>query len=234
MSLKNVVVFWDFDGTLAFREGMWGSALLDSLREVRPNSQVSKADLSPHLQTGFPWHEPDTPHLHLCRPDDWWSHMRSLLAGALVRAGVDESDAVVCTQIVRERFLCPSAWTLYDDAIPALEMLSELGGTNVILSNHVPELEWLVGELGLAQCVDGVLTSALTGYEKPHCRAFELGLQYAGNPVKAYMVGDNPVADVAGAEAVGIKGILVCRKEHAACAERIVSTLIDAARMIAT
>lgn len=79
----------------------------------------------------------------------------------------------------------------------------------MIVSNHVPELGDLVGRLGLADLIDGVLTSAVTGYEKPHPAMYGIALDLIGHPDRVWMIGDNPVADVAGAEAVGIPAILV-------------------------
>jgi putative hydrolase of the HAD superfamily len=54
-----------------------------------------------------------------------------------------------------------------------------------------------------------VLNSAVTGFEKPHPRAFALALASAGQPAVAWMIGDNPVADVGGAVATGLGAILV-------------------------
>lgn len=66
--------------------------------------------------------------------------------------------------------------------------------------------------MGLAELVDVVHTSATTGYEKPHPEAFRHALCANGNPDEVWMVGDNPTADVAGAEAAGIRAILVRTK----------------------
>jgi FMN phosphatase YigB (HAD superfamily) len=79
----------------------------------------------------------------------------------------------------------------------------------VIVSNHVPELPQLVDALGLGGLVDRVFSSALTGYEKPHPQAYLHALRECGRPAARWMVGNNPLADVAGAEAVGIPAILV-------------------------
>ncbi len=78
----------------------------------------------------------------------------------------------------------------------------------VIVSNHVPELPALVSQLGLANHVDAVLTSAEHGYEKPHPGAFRIALRAAGAPTSVWMVGDNPIADIAGAAQVGVPGVL--------------------------
>ncbi|MGH7576825.1 MAG: HAD-IA family hydrolase, partial [Longimicrobiales bacterium] len=47
------------------------------------------------------------------------------------------------------------------------------------------------------------------GYEKPNPRAFRHVLNAVGPSGPVWMIGDNPIADVAGAAAVGIPGILV-------------------------
>jgi putative hydrolase of the HAD superfamily len=84
-----------------------------------------------------------------------------------------------------------------------------------VLSNHVPELHGLIDGLGLAPHLDDVFSSGLTGYEKPHPEAFRMVLAACGNPTQAWMVGDNPHADVEGAEGVGLPAILVRVKGRA-------------------
>ncbi|HVS84245.1 MAG TPA: HAD hydrolase-like protein, partial [Gaiellaceae bacterium] len=39
--------------------------------------------------------------------------------------------------------------------------------------------------------------------------AFRLALRACGDPAEVWMVGDNPIADIEGAEAVGIRAIRV-------------------------
>jgi FMN phosphatase YigB (HAD superfamily) len=90
--------------------------------------------------------------------------------------------------------------------------LRVLGWRHAILSNHVPELPSMVSGLGLSHLIDVVFTSAATGYEKPNPRAFEIALEACGWPSESWMVGDNPIADIAGAEAFGIPAVLVGNK----------------------
>ena len=54
--------------------------------------------------------------------------------------------------------------------------------------------------------------SANIGYEKPRAEIFQYALEKTGNPEVCYMVGDNPISDVKGAQAVGMKTILVHKK----------------------
>ena len=67
-------------------------------------------------------------------------------------------------------------------------------------------------------------SASTTGFEKPHPEAFAAGRCAAGKAETIWMIGDNPTADVAGAEAVGIPAILA-RKESASV--RRAATLDD-------
>ncbi len=118
---------------------------------------------------------------------------------------------------------------MFDDTVPALARLSGSGWSHIVLSNHVPELVDLVDGLGLARHLEHVLTSARIGYEKPHPEAFRAALHACGNPRNVWMVGDNPLADVAGAEAVALPAILVRR---AGAATRRANGLADAVALI--
>lgn len=203
------VVLWDFDGTLAWREGMWSGCALDVLDEHAPGHGVPIERIRAALRGGFPWHAWEQAHPHLSEPESWWQSVERRIAAAFeeVLAGCDASRFA---RSLRERYLDVGvAWRLFEDTEPALRALSARGWRHVVLSNHVPELEDLVAGLGLAPHLDHVLTSARIGYEKPHPRAFRLALAAAGDPREAWMVGDNPHADVGGAESVGLPAILV-------------------------
>jgi putative hydrolase of the HAD superfamily len=98
----------------------------------------------------------------------------------------------------------------------------------VILSNHGPELPAIVEQLSIGPLIDRVFSSALTGFEKPHRRAFTAALAEVGNPQHVYMIGDNPTVDVEGAKQAGIPAILV----HASQGDP--ATLLDATKQILT
>lgn len=69
------------------------------------------------------------------------------------------------------------------------------------------------------------------GYDKPHPEIFRLGTRGLALP-DVVMVGDNPVADIAGARAAGIAGYLVRRPDddiaHYPDLHQLVAALIDA------
>jgi putative hydrolase of the HAD superfamily len=207
------VVFWDFDGTLARRPGMWSACLLECLAETGGrNPAIGRDDIRPFLQTGFPWHQHDRGHEHLADADAWWAELEVILEKALRSAGVAPVWALRSAQLVRHRYTAADKWVVLPDAEASLRAVVRAGLRNAILSNHVPELDRLVAQLGLADHVDTVFSSAVVGWEKPHPEFFQRAVQAMGRPVRTWMIGDNLMADIRGAEAVGIPAVLVHTK----------------------
>jgi FMN phosphatase YigB (HAD superfamily) len=63
--------------------------------------------------------------------------------------------------------------------------------------------------LGLSDVIDGCVSSHDAGWRKPHRAIYERALGMAGvRPGEAFMVGDDPIADVRGAQAFGLRAIL--------------------------
>jgi putative hydrolase of the HAD superfamily len=205
------VIVWDFDGTLAERPGMWRETMKDVLDWHEPGHGVTSELLRPFLQAGFPWDSPEVPHPELSEAASWWAHVELLLIQAYEGVGLGAERARALASLVRAHYVDKHRWRLFDDALPLLTALRELGWRHVILSNHVPELGELVAHLGLEPLVEATINSAVTGYEKPHPEAFALAREAAGGAAEIWMVGDNPRADIAGAEQAGIPAILIVR-----------------------
>ena len=67
-------------------------------------------------------------------------------------------------------------------------------------------------KLGISKYIDYLITSEETGSEKPHSIMFLLALnKLSASPESAIMVGDNTVADMEGANSVGLFSILIKR-----------------------
>ena len=202
------VIFWDFDGTLVLTP-KWSTSLVKALDILYPGHDVTREQIRAFLQEGFPWHTPEKYHPELSSSEAWWSLVRPVLAGAVhkVGYGIEESEKVA--KLAQEYILNPETYTPYDDALPVLQDLSEKGWRHYILSNNYPELPNVVSHQSFSDLITGCITSGLVGYEKPNPGIFEYAKDLAGRPEKVWMVGDNIVADVGGAEAVGIPAILV-------------------------
>jgi putative hydrolase of the HAD superfamily len=227
------LMIWDFDGTLAHRRGEtgWSILLAETLDAEEPGHGRSADVFRPSLRDGFPWHRPEVAHPELCQPEAWWSSVRPVLRRAYESAGYEPARALELAEAAQRLYVDPDVgWALFDDTLPALERLSQAGWTHAILSNHVPELRQLVAGLGLADVVAFVSCSAETGYEKPHARAYASVLDRL-HPAEVWMAGDNVVADVLGAEAVGIPAVLVRRPDPRA--SRYADSLAGVERFLA-
>jgi putative hydrolase of the HAD superfamily len=100
---------------------------------------------------------------------------------------------------------------LYDDVLPTLEALRELGLKIGLLSNSARDLDAFVAHHRLA--VDAVLTSGSHGKTKPHETIFRRMLELLEvAPEEAAMVGDTIEDDIEGARAVGMQALLVDRE----------------------
>ncbi len=206
-------MFWDFHGTLAEEPGGWPGTLAETLDRYSPGHGVDPEELRSFLRDGFPWHRPEKPHPELSNSDLWWERLEPVFAKAFESVGIEAAKGHELARKVRAVYVRPRRYRLFDDSLETLRSLRKHGWQHVIISNHVPELAEIVDAIGLEGEFQSVVNSAITGYEKPHRRAFEIALEVAGNPASAWMVGDNPLADVLGAESAGIPAILVRRED---------------------
>jgi putative hydrolase of the HAD superfamily len=206
-------LIWDFDGTLAYRRGTWSGCLRDAVLRAIPQHEVTADQLRPHLQTGFPWHTPHLVSAGVKTAEEWWDRLNPVFERAFVAVGIDIEQAQNLAREIRHIYSDPEKWQLYEDTHAALTSLSEQGWQHIVLSNHVPELGTIIRHLQLDSHFVAVISSAITGYEKPHPEAFRLALAATENAGAVWMIGDSMVADIAGAAAVGIPGVLV-RKQH--------------------
>jgi 2-haloalkanoic acid dehalogenase type II len=113
---------------------------------------------------------------------------------------------------VRAAMLAAIRFEAYPDAAPALRDLRARGLRAVVASNWDCSLDEVLRRAGLRDLVDGVVASAKVGAAKPDPRLFEAALELAGcTPADAVHVGDSPDKDVAGAEAAGVRAVLIDR-----------------------
>ena len=99
---------------------------------------------------------------------------------------------------------------LYEDVLPTFEALREAGLKLGLVSNTSRDLDAFVGHHRLD--VDAWVSSGVHGKVKPSPSIFKAVLELLGvTAAEAVMIGDSPEDDVAGAEAVGIRGLLLDR-----------------------
>jgi putative hydrolase of the HAD superfamily len=151
-------------------------------------------------------------HHHEGRDEQTLADLRwrcaEVLRGELPRA-VGEALGVA---EVHDAMLGALRFEAYPDAPGALRALRARGLELVVVSNWDVSLSKVLTEVGLAELLDGVVTSASVGERKPGRAIFAAALERCGVAAQqAVHVGDSLVQDVAGARAAGIRAVLLCR-----------------------
>ena len=138
--------------------------------------------------------------------------MPDILLSTLTDMGI--AEAASC----RDEILSAYDWravpgtAVYPDVPPALELLCSQGIQVGIVTNASLPMWMRDNELRHHNLIDYFsdcrLSAADVGYLKPHTRIFRHALEKLGTLAEeTVFVGDNPVADVAGAQAVGMTAV---------------------------
>ncbi|MCD4712725.1 MAG: HAD family hydrolase [Clostridiales bacterium] len=201
-------LLWDFDETLAYRDGKWTRSMYEIL--VRNGYEhISEDEVGPHFKTGLPWHLSSEAHSEYFYDEDWWTHVNEVIRLKLLKLGFDDEQSLALSRQFREEYLDLSKWHLYEDTSDALMRSKSEGHTNIILSNHVPELKTIVKHLGIDGYFHTIISSADVGYDKPHPEIYKEALKHTSKDSNVYMIGDSYKADILGASAMGIEAIWV-------------------------
>ena len=123
-------------------------------------------------------------------------------------AAILAAEAGVEPEKALEALMGSLEFEAYPDAAPVLTQLRERGLRLVVVSNWDCSLPEVLDRLGLLRLVDDVVVSAVVGAAKPDPRIFRAALDAVHcEPGDAVHVGDSAEADVAGAQAVGIRAV---------------------------
>lgn len=105
---------------------------------------------------------------------------------------------------------------LYSDVPDCLTALRARGIKLAVVSNWDYTLHRVLEMFGIRDHFDAVFASLEEGVEKPDPRLFHICLQQLGvSPENTVHIGDNPVDDVEGALAAGIRPVLIARDPDA-------------------
>jgi HAD superfamily hydrolase (TIGR01549 family) len=101
---------------------------------------------------------------------------------------------------------------IYDDVAPVLATLASKGFILGAISNSHRSLDAFKAHFNLDAVLRTTISSAEHGFLKPHPSIFEAALAHAQvDASQALMVGDSLKADIEGARAVGMRGVLLRR-----------------------
>ena len=192
---KTKAVFLDALGTLVELEPPWvglRTALGDAIPEPQLVSGV-RAEMAYYKA-----------HSHEGRDPESLADLRRRSAEVLSRE--------LGTEVSVETLVDSIRFAPYPDAVPALTQLRSQGLKLVCVSNWDCSLGEVLERCGLAAHLDGVVSSAEAGALKPDPAIFEVALELAGcSADEAVHVGDTREEDVEGAEAAGIRALLLDR-----------------------
>jgi putative hydrolase of the HAD superfamily len=193
--VKTKAVFLDALGTLVELEPPWiglRAALGDGVPEDRLVTAV-RAEMAYYKQ-----------HSHEGRDPESLADLRSRCAELLTRELGTEVDVATLVESIR--------FAPYPDAVPALGELRLRGMRLVCVSNWDCSLGAVLERCGLAERLDGAVSSAEAGARKPDPAIFEPALALARcRPEEALHVGDTAEEDVDAARAAGIPVLLLDR-----------------------
>jgi len=97
------------------------------------------------------------------------------------------------------------------DTLAGLHRLKKAGWKVAIVTNGPPSQEEKIRLAGLEGAVDAWCVSEMLGAAKPEPRIFEEAARRCGVPLKGWMVGDCPEADIAGGIGVGLRTVWLAR-----------------------
>lgn len=172
---------------------------------------VENVDLSvvqDDFKSGFPWHSPEKERKLSIEGGDWWEMMAPKFSLLASQFGIEDQNL---SRHIRNSILDPERWFIYEGVEDVLELILNSGGVNHILSNHIPELDVLIDNLGLINYFSTIHTSGKTGVEKPNAKSFEPLLESVEDLTmdNCLFIGDSVTADLQLADKLGIDFMLV-------------------------
>jgi putative hydrolase of the HAD superfamily len=193
---KVKAVFLDALGTLVELEPPWVG-----LRAAL-GGRVSDQQLVPAVRAEMAYYKA---HSHEGRDPESLADLRARCAEVLSRELGTEVSAETLVDSIR--------FDPYPDAVPVLKTLRSRGLKLVCVSNWDCSLGTVLDRCGLAEHLDGAVSSAEAGARKPDPAIFEPALALADCAVsEAVHVGDTREEDVDAAQAAGIRALLIDRE----------------------
>ncbi|WP_406515119.1 HAD family hydrolase [Streptomyces sp. NBC_00873] len=105
-----------------------------------------------------------------------------------------------------------AAWSLFPDAVPALDLLANHYRHAVLSNSSIHNQDRKLRTLGVRERFEAVVCAVELGVSKPEAGAFHAACEALGlEPQDVVYVGDHPDIDAAGAVAAGLKGIWLDR-----------------------
>jgi len=156
---------------------------------------------------------------------DWW---RMLVRRVVAGTGSSIGDFETFFASLYEHYAQVHAWECFPEVPAVLQGLRSRGCGLAVVSNFDSRLPGILQGLGIHSHMDAVIYSSRAGSAKPAPAIFRQALAALGvAPQRAIHVGDSLRADVDGAIAAGLSGLLIRRGHAPATASRQVIRSLD-------
>jgi putative hydrolase of the HAD superfamily len=162
-------------------------------------------------------------HMQMGRDADGLAVLRAECAGVLVASlGPDAPPVPLATELLVECL----QFSLFDDVLPTLDALADMGLALGVVSNWDCALPQHLERLGVADRFGVICASAAVGYRKPAPAIFAVALSALEVlPADALHVGDQRDEDVIGAQAAGAQALLLDRTPGATPHDDVITAL---------
>jgi putative hydrolase of the HAD superfamily len=219
-------VFFDAAGTLFRVRGSVGQAY--ATVAARHGAATSAEEIERRFRSVFrampPMCFPGVPVADLPEHERaWW---RQVVSAAFAGSRFDSFETFFSDLF--SYFGRADSWELFPDVIPALSGLRARHLKLAIVSNFDSRLTPICQGLEIAGFFDAVVMSSQVGCAKPDPQIFAIALERIGvSPAEALHVGDSETLDVEGAEAAGLRALLIDRAANTSDPERCIRDLCE-------
>lgn len=156
---------------------------------------------------------------------DWW---RELVHRVVACTGSSIDDFDTFFETLYEHYAQGYAWQCFPEVPAVLEDLRNRGCKIAVVSNFDSRLPRILHAVGIHGYLDAVIYSSEAGSAKPDGAIFRRALAVLGaDPECAIHVGDSPRADLEGAIAAGLSGLLIRRTGVSATGTKHVIRTLD-------
>ncbi len=208
------VIYLDAFGTLFGVKGSVGQLYSDLARRAGVDTDpqgVNRAFYQSFVaaeRLAFPGEAPTAiPELEY----RWW---RAIVADTFARVSALEKfdDFDTFYKDLYSYFATAAPWHIYADTLPSLKRWQTMGIELGVISNFDSRLYQVLAVLGLTPYFQSVTISTEVGAAKPSARIFQAALaKHCCAAAQAWHVGDSKTEDYAGAQAAGIRAVLIAR-----------------------